>query len=60
MEIAEGQIEGSANLTLQEKEQAIAEFREQFDQQVEHDKALSTVDTDRHCRLAAEYPDNHP
>ena len=35
MEIAEGQIEGSANLTPQEKEQAITEFREQFEQQVE-------------------------
>jgi len=34
MEIAEGQIEGSANLTPQEKEQAITEFREQFEQQV--------------------------
>ncbi len=33
--IAEGQIEGSADLTPEEKEQAIAEFREQFEQQVE-------------------------
>ncbi len=35
VEIAEGQIEGSADLTPQEKEQVIAEFREQFEQQVE-------------------------
>jgi hypothetical protein len=35
MGIAEGQIEGSADLTPEEKEQVIAEFREQFEQQVE-------------------------
>lgn len=33
--MAEGQIEGSADLTPEEKEQAIAEFRGQFEQQVE-------------------------
>ena len=33
--IAEGQIEGNADLTPEEKEQAIAEFREQFEQQME-------------------------
>ena len=33
--IAEGQIEGSADLTPEGKEQAIAEFRQQFEQQVE-------------------------
>ena len=33
--MAEGQIEGSPGLTPQEKEQAIAEFRQQFEQQVE-------------------------
>jgi len=32
--MAEGQIEGSPGLTPQEKEQAIAEFRQQFEQQV--------------------------
>ena len=35
MEIAEGQIEGSLNLTPEERGQAIAEFRKQFEQQVE-------------------------
>lgn len=35
IEIAEGQIEGSPGLIPQEKEQVIAEFREQFEQQVE-------------------------
>ncbi len=35
MEIAEGQIEGSPGLTPQEKEQVIAEFGEQFEQQVQ-------------------------
>ncbi|MBA7651159.1 hypothetical protein ES703_58974 [subsurface metagenome] len=34
-EIAEGQIEGSMGLTPAEKEQAIAEFREQFEQQMQ-------------------------
>jgi len=34
MGVAEGQIEGSADLTPEEKEQAIAEFREQFEQQL--------------------------
>lgn len=33
--IAEGQIEKSPGLTAQEKEQAMAEFRQQFEQQVE-------------------------
>jgi len=33
--IAEGQIEGTPGLTPQEKEQVIAEFTEQFEQQVE-------------------------
>lgn len=33
--MAEGQIEGSPGLTPEEKEQATAEFREQFEQQVE-------------------------
>ncbi|MCJ7669294.1 MAG: hypothetical protein MUO61_02110 [Dehalococcoidia bacterium] len=33
--IAEGQIEASPDLTPQEKEQAIAEFRQQFEQQME-------------------------
>jgi hypothetical protein len=35
MGIAEGQIEESPGLTPQEKEQAIAEFRQQFEQQME-------------------------
>ncbi len=33
--VAEGQMEGLTDLTPEEKEQAIAEFREQFEQQVE-------------------------
>ncbi len=33
--MAEGQIESSANLTPERKEQAIAEFKEQFEKQVE-------------------------
>jgi len=35
MGIAEGQIEASPDLTPQEKEQAIVEFRQQFEQQME-------------------------
>ena len=35
VEIAEGQMEGSMGLTPAEKEQAIAEFREQFEQQMQ-------------------------
>ena len=36
MGMAEGQIEASADLTPEQREQVIAEFREQFEQQVEN------------------------